>query len=51
VGTQVSMKSNFHAKGVRLDVYAKDKKGNAYDIEMQTTKMRELPLRSRYYHS
>ena len=26
VGTQVSMKSNFHAKGVRLDVYAKDKK-------------------------
>ena len=51
VGTQVSMKSNFHAKGVRLDVYAKDKKGNAYDIEMQTTKMRELPLRIRYYHS
>ena len=51
VGTQVSMKSNFHAKGVRLDVYAKEKKGNAYDIEMQTTKMRELPLRSRYYHS
>ena len=51
VGTQVSMKSNFHAKGVRLDVYAKDKKGNAYDIEMQTTKMRELPLRNRYYHS
>ena len=51
VGTQVSMKSNFYAKGVRLDVYAKDKKGNAYDIEMQTTKMRELPLRSRYYHS
>ena len=51
VGTQVSMKSNFHAKGVRLDVYAKDKKENAYDIEMQTTKMRELPLRSRYYHS
>ena len=51
VGTQVSMKSNFHAKGVRLDVYAKDKKGNAYDIEMQTTKMRELPLRSQYYHS
>ena len=51
VGTQVSMKSNFHAKGVRLDVYVKDKKGNAYDIEMQTTKMRELPLRSRYYHS
>ena len=36
MGTQVSMKSNFHAKGVRLDVYAKDKKGNAYDIEMQT---------------
>ena len=46
-----SIESNFHAKGVRLDVYAKDKKGNAYDIEMQTTKMRELPLRNRYYHS
>ena len=30
VGTQVSMKSNFHAKGVRLDVYAKDKEENDF---------------------
>ena len=54
VGTQVSMKSNFHAKGVRLDVYAKDKKGNAYDIEMQTTDYAtpdELPKRTRYYQA
>ena len=36
VGTQVSMKSNFHAKGVRLDVYAKDKKGNSPDPQLRS---------------
>ncbi len=38
-------------KSVRLDVYVKDEKHTIYDIEMQTSNTRELPKRSRYYHS
>ena len=49
--SQKSMKQGFYSKGVRLDVYAKDTDGNAYDIEMQQTDTKELDLRSRYYHS
>jgi predicted transposase/invertase (TIGR01784 family) len=36
---------------VRLDIYVKDSRGNAYDIELQLTDTHELELRSRYYHS
>ena len=49
--SQKSMKQGFYSKGVRLDVYAKDTDGNAYDIEMQQVDTKELDLRSRYYHS
>ena len=38
-------------KSVRLDVYVKGSNNTVYDIEMQTTKYRNLPLRTRYYHS
>ena len=48
--SQKSMKQGFYSKGVRLDVYAKDTDGNAYDIEMQQTDTKELDLRSRFYH-
>ena len=51
VEAQKTMKSTFLGKGIRIDVYAKDMKGNAYDIEMQMTRKQELHLRSRYYHS
>ena len=51
VEAQKNMKSTFLGKGIRIDVYAKDMKGNAYDIEMQMTRKQELHLRSRYYHS
>ena len=37
-------------KGVRLDVYAKDKKGTQFDVEMQIEKT-PAGRRSRYYHS
>ena len=37
-------------KGVRLDVYAKDKKGTRYDVEIQVRKTPVL-RRSRYYHA
>ena len=42
----------FHdSKGIRLDVYVADEKGDVYNVEMQTGAGGELPRRSRYYHS
>ena len=38
------------AKSVRLDIYVEDEKNSVYNIEMQTTRNRNLPKRSRYYH-
>ncbi len=38
------------AKGVRLDVFTQDEEDKVYDVEMQTTKKKEIPRRSRYYH-
>ncbi|WP_051656746.1 Rpn family recombination-promoting nuclease/putative transposase [Butyrivibrio sp. AE3004] len=35
--------------GVRFDVYFTDDEMNVYDIEMQKSDTKELPLRSRYY--
>lgn len=49
--SQKSMKPGLYSKGIRLDIYAKDEQGNAYDIEMQLLDTGELDLRSRYYHS
>ena len=37
------------AKSVRLDVYVEDDANSVYDIEMETTKKKNLPKRSRYY--
>lgn len=38
-------------KGVRLDVYAKDRQNTRYNVEMQVAKPTALSKRSRYYHS
>ena len=38
-------------KSVRMDVYVQDNNHTVYDIEMQTSNTKELPKRSRYYHS
>ncbi|PIE98364.1 MAG: hypothetical protein CR988_03500 [Treponema sp.] len=40
-----------YAKGIRLDILAKDESGNVYDIEMQTTDKNDLAKRMRYYQS
>ena len=48
---QKTIKNRMRSKGIRLDVYARDVKGNVYDIEMQTSTASDLGLRSRYYHS
>ena len=39
------------AKGVRFDVWAKDYKGNIYDIEMQAIDKKDLAKRIRYYQA
>ena len=36
-------------RGIRLDVYAKDDENKVFDVEMQTTRKKNLPKRSRYY--
>ena len=38
-------------KGVRLDVYARDSNGRAFDVEMQAAAAPELLKRARYYHA
>ena len=41
---------DFDSKGIRLDVFVKDK-NKMYDIELQATDTKELPERSRYYQA
>ena len=48
---QKTIKEDFDAKGVRLDVYVNDRKGTVYDIEMQAVTSKYLPRRTRYYQS
>ncbi len=48
---QKTMKEDFDAKGIRLDVYVNDGKGTVYDIEMQAVTSKHLPRRARYYQS
>ena len=38
-------------KGIRLDIYAKDRNNTHYDVEMQVVKKDALGKRTRYYHS
>ena len=47
--SQKRIKLTYDGKGVRLDVYVNDSENTVYDIEMQTTKQKELPKRTRYY--
>lgn len=44
-----TLDEKLEAKSVRLDVYLRDGRGTVYDVEMQTTNLRNLPKRSRYY--
>ena len=49
VNRQVPIDQIREGRGIRLDVYAEDENNTVYDIEMQTTKQKELPKRTRYY--
>lgn len=48
---QKVFRETIDGKGIRLDVYVGDENHTIYDLEMQTTNTRELPKRTRYYHS
>ena len=48
---QKEIKPDADARSIRLDDYKKDDKDRVFDIEMQMTVTKELPKRSRYYHS
>ena len=47
---EMTMQDTIESKSVRFDVYAKSD-GQVFDIEMQTTKKKNLPKRARYYQS
>lgn len=47
--SQKTIEITADARGIRLDVYLDDDLGTVYDLEMQTTKNKNLPKRSRYY--
>lgn len=46
-----TLKSTLFSKGVRLDVYVSDDNNTVYDIEIQTTRHKNLAKRARYYQS
>lgn len=47
---QKVMDFSYDSKSVRLDVFVEDEKHTVYNIEMQATSDKFLPLRVRYYH-
>lgn len=51
VKNQESVQTTYDAKCIRMDVYVKDEKHTVYNIEMQKRNTKELPQRTRYYHS
>ena len=49
VNKQEAIELTADGRGVRLDVYAEDDENEVFDVEMQTTRQKNLPKRSRYY--
>ncbi len=49
ISKQKVLDGKYDGKGIRLDVYAEDDDNSVFDIEMQTTKQKYLPKRTRYY--
>ena len=49
ISNQLPIKITEDGKGVRFDVYFEDQKNVIYDVEMQTSSLKYLPERTRYY--
>ena len=46
---QKAIDKRYDSKSIRLDVYVEDDKDTVYNVEIQTTKNKNLPKRIRYY--
>ena len=46
---QKALNERYGSKSIRLDVYVEDDAGTVYDVEIQTTQIKYLPKRTRYY--
>ena len=51
VESQKSGKEGYRSKGVRMDLYIMDDEGRIFNVEIQTSKKKNLPKRMRYYQS
>lgn len=51
VNKQHTIRNRIRSRGIRLDVYVRDKDGNTYNIEMQSYRDYSIAKRTRYYHS
>lgn len=51
IDSQKDLGDDYDNHGIRLDVYLEDAAGTKYDIEMQTTRQKDLEKRIRYYQS
>lgn len=51
VNKQHTIRNRIRSRGIRLDIYVRDKDGNTYNIEMQSYRDYSIAKRTRYYHS
>jgi len=51
IDEEKTIKVGYIDKSIRLDVYVLDDESNVYNIEIQNSRLRELPKRSRKYQS
>jgi len=51
IDDQESIRPDYDAKGIRLDIYVEDADNTVYNVEMQMENTGHLPKRSRYYQS
>ena len=51
VEAQKTEKEGYNSHGIRMDLYVKDEDGRIFNVEVQTTKNKNLPKRMRYYQS
>jgi predicted transposase/invertase (TIGR01784 family) len=49
IETEKTKDTGYKSRGIRCDVYIEDDKDTVYNVEIQTTKNKNLPKRIRYY--
>ena len=51
VESQKTEKEGYNSHGIRMDLYVEDEDSRIFNVEVQTSKNRNLPKRMRYYQS